>query len=77
LLKFALFVSQEEFVLAKSFQYQSCDVAMLCSVLCEDEDVVEIHANDAFHDEILKMSFIIVWKVEGELVSPKNITRGL
>jgi hypothetical protein len=51
---FAQIRIQEEFVLAKSFQYQLCDAAMLCNVLCENKDVVEIHANDTFHDEILE-----------------------
>jgi hypothetical protein len=46
-------MSQEELVLSESLQNQSCNVLMFFDALCEDEDVVEVYANHAFHDEVL------------------------
>jgi hypothetical protein len=47
-------MSQEELVLLESLQNQSCNSPMFFDALCEDEDVVEVHANHAFHDEVLE-----------------------
>src|SRR6267154_496535 len=75
--KLALVMSEIEFVLSESFQYQMCDSVMLFHRLCKDEDVIQV---DTDHTSVMrswKMSFIMVWKVAGLLVRPKNITRGL
>jgi hypothetical protein len=47
-------MSKEELVLSKSLQNQSHDALMLFDALREDEDVVEVHTNHAFHDEVLE-----------------------
>jgi len=38
-------------------------------------NIVHVDCHVAFIDEVFKMSLIIVWKVAGLLVRPKNMTR--
>jgi len=64
-------------VFSKSFGYQSGDSSMLLDGLCEDEDVVEETQTTPSIIRSWKMLFIMVWKVEGEFVTLKHITRGL
>jgi hypothetical protein len=54
LFEFAFVVSQEELVLSQLLQNQSCNAPMFFDALCEDEDVVEVYTNHAFHDEVLE-----------------------
>jgi len=61
----------------KSLQDQTCNVTVLLHSFSVDENVIEVHTDHSFHNEVLKISFIIVWKVEGLFVRPKNITSGL
>jgi hypothetical protein len=76
LFEFAFVVAEEEFVFMKSFEDQSGDVSVLLDILHEDEDVVKVDTEDSFHDEVLEDVVHHGLKVEGELVSLKNITKG-
>jgi len=49
---------------------------MLLHRLHEDEDVIQVDADYTLGDQILDISFIMVWKVAGLLVRPKNMTKG-
>jgi len=45
---------QEEFVFAKSCQDQACDATMLIYGFSVDENIIEVHAQYSFHNEVLK-----------------------
>jgi len=47
-----------------------------CSPL-EDEDVIQVDARLHPRRSILDILFIMVWKLAGLLVRPKNMTKGL
>jgi hypothetical protein len=48
--KFTLIMSQEQLVFMKLFKDDSCDLAVLLDRLCENEDIVQIDADYAFHN---------------------------
>jgi len=50
-------------------------VMLFFSLTAEDEDVIHVDGDSSLMIS-LKWSFIIVWKVVGLFVEPKNITRG-
>jgi len=51
---------------------------MLFFCLCKNQNVVQKYTTTVpFAMMVLKMLFIIIWKIVGLLVIPKNITRGL
>src|SRR6266436_3904386 len=52
--KLALVMSEIEFVLSESFQYQTCDSVMLFHRLCKDEDVIQVDTDHTLSDEILE-----------------------
>jgi len=52
--KLALVMSEIEFVLSESFQYQACDSVMLFHRLCKDEDVIQEDTDHTLGDEILE-----------------------
>src|SRR5882757_10055762 len=47
-------MSEIEFVLSESFQYQTCDSVMLFHRLCKDEDVIQVDTDHTLGDEILE-----------------------
>jgi hypothetical protein len=49
---------------------------MMGEVRMRDEDVIEIDHDVSRQDEVWKVSFIIIWKVAGELVRLAYITSG-
>jgi hypothetical protein len=54
LFEFTFVVLQEELVLSELFQNQSCNALMHFDALREDEDVIKVYTNHAFHDEVLE-----------------------
>jgi len=54
LCKLALVMSEIEFVLSESFQYQMGDLVMLFHCLCKDEDVIQVDTDHTLGDEILE-----------------------
>jgi hypothetical protein len=54
LCKLALVMSEIEFVLSESFQYQTCDSVVLFHRLCKDEDVIQVDTDHTLGDEILE-----------------------
>ena len=61
---------------AKDFKDMLHDLAMFFKGLSEDKDVIHEHTTTPSSMSSLKMLFIIVWKVAGLFVRPKNMTRG-
>ena len=53
----------------------SDDLLVPSKVQVGNEDVVEVDHDISGQDRSWKMLFIMVWKVTGELVRPKYITR--
>jgi len=53
-LEIAFVMSQEEIVFAESLQDQMCNAMVLLHGFSVDEDVVEVHADHSFHNEVLK-----------------------
>ena len=53
------------------------DLPMVFNCASVYQDIVHIDHHVPFIDEVLEMSFIMVWKVAGLLVRLKNMTRGL
>jgi hypothetical protein len=51
---FAFVMVEEEFVFTKSFKNQSGNMLVFLHALHEDEDVIEVNADDSFHDEVLE-----------------------
>jgi hypothetical protein len=47
-------VLDEKLVFMKSCKDKSCDVMMLVDGFHEDEDVIEVDTDDAFHNKILE-----------------------
>src|ERR1700685_2626882 len=47
-------MSEMEFVLSESFQYQSCHSVMFFHCLCKDEDVIQVDTDHVFSDEVLE-----------------------
>jgi len=47
-------------------------VVFLCCLATEDEDVIHVDSQTPSSMSSLKMSFIIVWKVAGLLLSQKK-----
>jgi hypothetical protein len=47
-------VPEEKLVFTKSFEDELCDATMLFDGFCEDEDVIEVDTDNAFHDKILE-----------------------
>ena len=74
--EFALLMPEVQVVLAHAIEDNSSDPAMFFEAVCEDEDVVEVNGDNVPVMRSLKISFIIAWKVAGEFISPKYITRG-
>jgi len=60
LCKLALVMSEIEFVLSESFQYQMGDLVMLFHCLCKDEDVIQVDTDHTSVMRFWKMSFIMV-----------------
>ena len=54
LCKLTLVVSEIEFVLSESFQYQACDSVVLFHRFCKDEDVIQVDTDYTLGDEILE-----------------------
>jgi hypothetical protein len=53
-LEIALVVSQIELVLSHALQDDATDATMFLFGLCEDEDVIDVDANDALENQILE-----------------------
>ena len=49
---------------------------LLFDLAAENEDVIHVNGHDSFVNELLENVVIIIWKVAGLFVSPKNMTRG-
>jgi hypothetical protein len=45
---------EEKLVFVKSCKDKLCDAMMLVNGFCEDEDVIKVDTDDAFHDKILE-----------------------
>jgi hypothetical protein len=43
----------EEFMFVKSFENQSGNTSVFLHALLESENVIEVNADDSFHDEVL------------------------
>jgi hypothetical protein len=76
LLEFTFVVLEEKLVFMKSFKDESCDAMMLFNGFCEDEDVIEVDADNTFHDEVLEN--VVHYSLEGggRVSESKKITRG-
>ena len=49
---------------------------LFISLAAENKHVIHVDGHYPFVNELLKMSFIIVWKVVGLIIKLKNITKG-
>ena len=54
LLELTLFLPQVQLILSEPFQHPPRDPSVLGSVLRVDEDVIDVYADDSFHDEVLE-----------------------
>src|SRR6202790_3777904 len=54
LCKLTLVMSEIEFVLSESFQYQACNSVVLFHRFCKDEDVIQVDTDYTLGDEILE-----------------------
>jgi hypothetical protein len=54
LCKLALVMSEIEFVLSESFQYQACYSVVLFHCFCKDKDVIQVDTDHTLSDEILE-----------------------
>jgi hypothetical protein len=76
LLALALLRTEEEAMFSELLEHLPDNFAVTSEVRMCDEDVVQVDHDISGQNEVLEMSFIIVWKVPGELVRPKYITSG-
>src|SRR5882724_8455862 len=73
----ALLCFEVEMVLTEDVEDLYYNLVMLFfSLTAENRDVIHVDGHYPSSMSSLKMSFIIVWKVAGLFVKPKNITKG-
>src|SRR5258708_2583244 len=76
-LKFAFLWLEEQLVGTEGLEYLSSDPPMVYKGGGVDEDVIHVATASLQLIKGQRMLFIIIWKVAGELHSPKNMTSGL
>src|SRR5882724_7005478 len=77
LLEGAFLHFEVEMVLTEDVKDSYYNLVMLFfSLTAKNKDVIHVDGHYPFINELLKMSFIIVWKVVGLFIKLKNITKG-